>query len=295
MMKRGTSVFPRTPRLALVDGLEARGYVHWELVDDKTGRVTKHGEGHGERTYWKFLPKWLHSWLPLGRRNAIVNNGRARFADAFIGTSVTYPSFIALGTGTNKVAASDTGLQTVSQYDGSNDAKVANSRTLKGLYTSRITVQFATTEANINVREVGLFEANDSSQNMWARVNINVTKTSSERLNIYWYVTFERREGLAIKSGASIATSGNIADATTSTLTFASPVTIFTIHNNSGVSMYVKLNEALTGSPPTNYDFLIEDSDTIFQSDEEIEVSTVHVYKAGAVTMPHNSVSVRGW
>ena len=100
---------------------------------------------------------------------------------------------------------------------------------------------------------------------------------------------------MAIKSGASIATTGNIADATTSTLTFASPVTIFTIHNNSGVSMYVKLNEALSGSPPTNYDFLIEDSDTIFQSDEEIEVSTIHVYKAGAVTMPHNSVSVRGW
>ena len=130
---------------------------------------------------------------------------------------------------------------------------------------------------------------------MWARVNVTITKVSTERLNIHWYITFERREGLAIKSGASIATSGDILEASTSTLTFASPVTIFTIHNNSGEVMYVKLNEALSGSPPTNYDFMIEDSDTIFQSDEEIEVSTIHVFKATAVSMPTTTVSVRGW
>lgn len=288
-------VFPKTPRLGLLDGLKGQGFVYWEVVDDKSGKVVRSGEGHGERTYWRFIPSWLHSWLPLGHRNAIVDHARAKLADAFIGNAATYPTFIGLGTGTNAVAASDTALQTKALYDGTNEAKAASGRSLKGLFTSRIVVQFLTTEANITVREIGLFEANDVDANMWARVNVNVTKTSSERLNIYWYITFERRAGLAIKSGASIATTGNISAATTSTLTFASAVTIFIITNNSGEVMYVKLNEALSGSPPTNYDFIVADGQTVIQSDEEIEVTTVHVFKASALTMPHNDVSVRGW
>jgi hypothetical protein len=290
-------VFPK-PRLGLIDQVEAHGQVYWELVDSVTGKVTKRGEGFGERAYWRFIPERLRKWIPLGKQNGITNYAREEFAKLLTGESVTAPTFIGVGTGTNTVAAADSELQTVSQYDSSNDAKVASSRSLKGPYTARIITQFDTDEANVTIKELGLFETNeadDPNAKMWARVNVTITKVSTERLNIHWYITFERREGLAIKSGASIATSGDILEASTSTLTFASPVTIFTIHNNSGEVMYVKLNEALSGSPPTNYDFMIEDSDTIFQSDEEIEVSTIHVFKATAVSMPTTTVSVRGW
>jgi hypothetical protein len=67
------------------------------------------------------------------------------------------------------------------------------------------------------------------------------------------------------------------------------------IVNNSGVRVYFKLNSALTGAPPTNYDFFLEDGAAYIQSNEEIEVSTVHVYMDAAITMPANTLTVRGW
>tara|TARA_Y100000310_G_C20684585_1_gene818142 strand:+ start:922 stop:1845 length:924 start_codon:yes stop_codon:yes gene_type:complete len=279
-----------------LDPFKVKGYVDWELIDDATGKVTKHGRAWSHSRLTRFLPDWIASRLPLGKENAIVNNARNQLANALIGTSVTYPEYIAIGTGTDSVAASDTALQTVSQYDGANDAKQAVSRTLKGQFTARIVAQFTTAQANVNIREVGLFEANDASQNMWARVNINVNKNETERLNIYWYLVFERRTGLAIKTGASIGATGTIVADTDSTLTFASSVTIVMITNNSGVKAYFKLNEALTGgASPTNYDFSLDNGEAYIQSDEEIEVSTIHVIMNDAFTMPDNELSVRGW
>ena len=290
------SIPPPKPRWNFLDQFKVRGYVDWELVDDATGKVVKRGEGTATRWWYRYIPSFLQQLLRLGTENAVVDYARNRMATAVIGTSVTYPTFIALGTGTNAVAASDTALQTVSQYDGSNDAKVASSQSLKGLYTSRIVVQFGTTEGNVTIRELGLFPANDASQNMWARVNVNIAKTSSERLNVYWYIVFERRAGLAIKTGTSIAATGTTVANTDSTLTFASAVTIFVVHNNSGVVMYLKLNGAMTGSPPQDYDYVLQDGQSLIQSEEEVEVTTIHVYLNAAITpSTSNLLTFQGW
>jgi hypothetical protein len=282
-----------------------RGYVDWELVDDKTGRVTSNGRGWIRRKWLgrrlsrildfltPYLP-FLSRLFPYGVENALVNTARNKLANAFIGTATTYPQWIGIGTGTNDVGGGDTALQTLVHYDGTNDAKVADSKTLKGQFTSRIITQFTTAQANQSIRELGLFDAANSG-NLWARVRVTINKTSSERLNVHWYIIFERRSSLAIKTGASIGATGTITANTDITLTFSSSVTIVIIFNNSSVPMYIKFNGALTSSPPTDYDAYIESGGHFIMSDEEIDVSTVHVYMNAAITMPHNNLTVRGW
>ena len=283
-------------RQKLLDPARVKGYVHWELEDETTGKIVKRGRGRVEGRYISLLPGVVTRFLRLGTENAIVDHARNQLATACIGSSVTFPQYVALGTGTTDVAASQTALATVNQYDGANDAKIANSRTLRGQYTSRIVAQFLTTEGNTTITELGLFEANDASQDMWARDRVNITKTPTERLNIYWYLVFERRTGLAIKSGASIGVTGVVTAATDSTMTFASAATIVIIENNAGEVVYIKLNEALNhGVSPTNYDFRMANGTRVELLNEEVEVSTVHVVKPTGHAMPHNSLSIRGW
>lgn len=250
-----------------------RGYVRWTLTDDKTKKVIKGG-----------------------RANVITNYARQQLADAFIGTAVTFPQFVAVGTGTTTPAAADTALETLSQYDGANDAKQADSRSVRGLYTSRIVTQFITSEANITIRELGLYDAANGG-NLWARVAINVTKSNTQRFTVYWYITFERTTGVAIKSGGSIGATGTVTAATESTLTFASAVTIVMIHNNAGEDLYFRLNQALSGeSPPVTYDFVLADGERLFLNNEEISISTVSVYGATINgSMPLNTLAVVGW
>ena len=177
----------------LLDPYRVKGFVHWELIDDKTGRVTRRGRGKHESWWMKAVPKTLQKLFLLGDENAIVDTGRNRLAQYMIGTSITSPNFIGIGTGTNGVAASDTALQTPVDYDGANDAKASATRSLKGQYTARIVTNFLATEANQNIRELGLFDAANSG-NMWARVSVTINKAASERLNIYWYVVFEEED-----------------------------------------------------------------------------------------------------
>ena len=147
----------RAPKVGIVDEFKIRGFVDWELVDDKTGRVVERGIGKTQSGWFRFVPSFILRAIPqserwFGTENAVVNHARNKLADALIGTSVTFPGFVAVGTGTNTVAASDTALQTVSQYDGANDAKAVASKSLKGQYTSRIIAQFDTDELRNNKR-----------------------------------------------------------------------------------------------------------------------------------------------
>ena len=171
-------------------------------------------------------------------------------------------------------------------------------------YTVRYITSFGTSEittssSDVAVRELGLFTTSAVTSNMWARVSVNVTKANTEKLNIYWYITFERRTGLAIKSGESVGTSGNVTAVTDSTLTFSSAVTILMIHNDTGQKAYFRFNGAFTGetssAAPNNYDIVLEDGQSYYQSDEEIEVASVHVYVNASITMPSNTLVVRGW
>lgn len=282
-----------------IDPFEVKGYVHWEVTDEKD-KVLRRGEGQGSR-WITWLPYFMRKHVPYGKRNAVVNTARSQLAELLKGTSITVPSYVGVGTGTNTVAAADTALQTAVPYTGgSATAKAVTSRTILDQYTCRYITSFGTSEittssSDVTIRELGLFTTSSVTSNMWARVNVNVTKANTEKLNIYWYVVFERRTGLAIKSGASIATTGNVSANTTSTLTFATPVTVVLLHNDSGQKCWYKFNEALAGSPPTNFDIVLEDGQSWAMSEEEIEIVTVHVYVNAAITMPSNTFSVRGW
>jgi len=261
-------------RGSILEGMEPRGYVRWTLTDAKTGKFKKSGGSH----------------------NILVNKTREELASAITGGTVTFPGFIGVGTGTTTPAADDTGLETVSQYNGSNDAKAVDSKSIRSLYTARFVVQFATGEANVTIRELALLSAADAG-NLWARVAVNIAKTSSERLTIYWYIIFDRSLDVAIKSGASSNATGTFNGSNPATLTFASAITILMMHNNSGAEMYFKINEALdSADPPDDYDG-IDDNETLLLLNEEISITTISVYGAnlGTAAAPQNILSCVGW
>lgn len=287
-------------KASIHEGQRVRGFVHWQLIDDATGHIVAQGEGFAdtflERLYYA-LPRWLRWLFPtklLGSPNAILNTARERLANWVVGDTVTIPQYIGIATGTGSIGAADTALDTPVDYDGANEAKQAASLSVKSNFISRIVTNFLTTEANQTIGQLGLFDAANSGL-LWAKVKVSITKTSTQRLNIYWYIIFERLSTLAIKTGASVGATGSITANTSSTLTFSNPVTVVMLHNNSGVGAYFKLNGALTGSPPTDYDFFLADGESKEYVAEEFEVSTVHVYMNDTLTMPTNELTVRGW
>lgn len=289
-----------TTRQKLGDATSPHGFVHWE-VKDTNGKVIRSGEGYFERAYARFLPLMLKNWIfdrwpeLLGTRNAVLNTMRNKLADALIGTSTTFPNFIGIATGTGDVAATDTVLDTPVDYDGANEAKASTSRSLRGQFTSRIVTQFITTEANEDIRQLGLFDAANSGM-LWAKVRVTIDKVSSERLTIYWYFTFERRAGLALKSGTSIGATGATATNAWATLSFASNITVLMVENNSGGVIYLSFNgDGGSGNPPTSYDKRLSDGEAYELLNEEIDISAVHVWAGEVITLPNNQLTVRGW
>jgi hypothetical protein len=251
--------------------------VHYYLIHARTGRIITHKKTH----------------------NIITNKARERLALYMKGDSISSPAFVGIGTGTNNAVAGDIALQTPVDYDGANDAKVASIRDILSTYKSRTTVQFGSSEANQNIRELGLFDAANAG-NLWARVNVTINKTSAQILTVYWYISFERATGVAIKTGQSVAATGTITGQVDSTLTFPSTVTFLMVENNTGVVVYIKINGAMTGTPPTGYDYRLEASgikSRLELVNEEISISNIHVYKdsAGNITLPANTFVAVGW
>lgn len=274
-MNPNSSLMLPGSRTGIIEGMNPRGYVRWTLIDSKTGRFVKSGGGE----------------------NILVNKTRSELANSIIGTSVTYPGFIGVGVGTTTPAADDTGLETVSQYNGSNDAKAVDSKSVRSLYTARFVVQFATGQANTVIRELALLSAADSG-NLWARVAVNITKTSSFRLTVYWYIIFDRSTDVAIKSGVSINGTGTFLNSTPVTLSFASAVTIFKLTNVTGTQIFFKINEALDGAdPPVDYDGRLNDGETFELLNEEISITTVSVWgtNLGTAVAPQNGIGCVGW
>ena len=294
--------FKPEPKHSFIDGVRPRGYVHWEILDEDDN-VIERGYGVGSQWWLKYIPNFLHRFLPYGKQNAIVDTARKRITDWVAGGSApAVPNYVGVGTGTDPVASSDTGLETAIPYTGvTATAKIADTTSVFGEMSVRYVTSFGTQEittgaSNVVIREFGLFTGTDlSTSDMWARVNVNIDKSPQQKVNVYWYLVFERRTGLAIKSGESIGATGSITANTASTLSFVSQVTICTIHNNTGQPLYVKLNGVLVGTPPTNYDFILLDGQSYLQSDEEIAINTVGVYVNATITMPSNTIVVRGW
>lgn len=260
----------------ITERFHAKGIVTWKLEDVHTGKIT-----YGSNS------------------NILTNKARELLITLLIGTSSTVPDFVGIGTGTSTPVAGDTALQTPVDYDGANEAKQASIKAPRSLFHARIVTQFATSEANQNIRELGLFDSANSG-NLWARVSVIINKTSSQRLTVYWNIIFERDTGVPIKTGASIGATGTINGQTASqSISFASAVTFLAIYNNTGGDIYISLTDDFASytTQPDEYDFLLTDGESKELFNEEFSVSTIYVYKdsAGNITMPNNALSIRGW
>jgi hypothetical protein len=250
------------------------GVVSWILEDVNTG-IKKYGSSD----------------------NLIVNTGRIEMAKAILDQTFAIPDYIGLGTGTTSPAAGDTDLETIFQYDGANNAKQVAGKFIVSTFKARITGQFITTEGNTTIREIGLFSAANTPYTMWARVAVNITKTTSHRLTVFWHITFERDTDVALKVGTSIAATGTVTQNTDSALSFASNVTVLRLVNNTGAVLYVRLNGATTGgNPPTTYDYRMANGDSLELMNEEIEISQVNVLSTIATfSLPDNQLVCVGW
>jgi hypothetical protein len=141
---------------------------------------------------YRHLIDKLHSLCQTERivvNNLIPTVGRAAIA-SHLGNvspspSVLYPNYVALGTGTNAPANSDTTLQTETYR------KLVASRT-SASNVAYITGFFATTDTTGTFRECGLFIDGTASANtgtLLSRVTINITKGGTETLTLDWSLT----------------------------------------------------------------------------------------------------------
>ena len=74
------------PRNNFIDGVRPRGYVHWEILDEDDN-IIERGYGVGSQWWLKYIPNFLHRFLPYGKQNAIVDTSRKRITDWVAGGS----------------------------------------------------------------------------------------------------------------------------------------------------------------------------------------------------------------
>ena len=298
------------------DPFSLNGHVSWILTDMNTGKK-KYGGGYSKFSLAKYIPDFVKRNWKKGIPNNATNVARTGLADFMTGATVAPPTLIGLGTGTTSASAADTKLETPLNFNtggGTTYTKTVGTRYLKSQYEARFIETFQANEVanGTQIREIGLFDATgtDGDAGLWARVGVDITKANTEKLDVSWSLITERRAGLAIKSGESIGVVGTVVDKDTTqdnTLTFqnsagsAQPCTIVFIHNDTSQRLYLKFNGAFTGATtsaaPNNYDIVLEDGQSFYQSDEEIEIANVHVYGdvGSTITMPSNLFVIRGW
>jgi len=117
----------------------------------------------------------------------VGKNGWAKIANSESGfTGVV--NYVALGTGANAPALGDTTLQTevarTTQVSGSN-ARLASVVTQEFYFSPAV--------ANVNIKEVGAFvdgTASADTGTLFDRALLDITKTSSNSLYIYFSLTF---------------------------------------------------------------------------------------------------------
>lgn len=124
----------------------------------------------------------------------VTNAGLDLFGKACIGTDVLSNFYIAVGTGTNTPAVTDSQLQTESSTSGARQKATVTAGTNHGEIT--IAVTLATTDAvSVAVGEVGFFSGNSASSSinsgvLVARGLYSHTKTNSETLTLSLDFTF---------------------------------------------------------------------------------------------------------
>lgn len=117
--------------------------------------------------------------------NVVTNNGRDRIAALLSQSSTTFPSHIAIGTGTTAVAVTDTAMET--EVD-------RNALTATTDSSGVVTFQcfFSKSEANgSTISEVGLFDAASSGTLIChAILGATVVKDNTISITVTWTITF---------------------------------------------------------------------------------------------------------
>jgi len=117
--------------------------------------------------------------------NIVVNNGRDRIAALLAQDVVTFPTHIAIGTGTTAVTVTDTAMETETDRNA-----LSTTTSSSGVVTFK--VFFSKSEANgVTLSEVGLFDASSSGTLIChAILGATIAKTSSISVNVSWTLTF---------------------------------------------------------------------------------------------------------
>ena len=97
------------------------------------------------------------------------------------------------------------------------------------------------------------------------------------------------------RTGESVALSGSISNNAVSNLTFSRPVSYIRITNNSSTVMYVRFNTAITlsGTNVSIFDVRMLANST-FEL-EDLIITSVSIYRSGALIIPNSAVSIVGW
>ena len=254
-----------------------KGVVYWELEDIYTGEITS-----GKNT------------------NTITGYAKQQMANRVVGVTATaYPGYIGVGTGSGDDSPEYTSLVTALAYgtNASAYAKVCSIKNKLDLYTSRFVTSFASTEAVGSLKEIGLFDGTSSTAKLWARVSVNIDKTNTQRLTIYWYWEFDPSGNFTL-SGNSVSVEETLAAWVANTVTtynFENPVLLTLIQWDSTNAIKVKLNGTVTSS---KYDFILGGSFAkTCQVIQDVEVNSVSILPVNAQTLAtlRTNFVLQGW
>lgn len=160
--------------------LKLRGFIEYELKDAVRAEVLRRGK----------VPVYDDVVEKGSNRNTVVTAGRRwvlqQIASSEIQTAQSIVQ-IAIGTGTNAPATSDTALQS------ENTRKAIGTYTTTNLTSNppswRAEVSFATNEGNTTLGEVGLFNSS-SGGTMLARATFStINKTTSNTLSVSYTIS----------------------------------------------------------------------------------------------------------
>jgi hypothetical protein len=116
-------------------------------------------------------------------KNLLVNVGLNAILDRLVGTSEAVMSHMALGSGTQAVAAGNTALQT---QLGSREA--IDTSTVTGAAVAYVCL-FEAGDATGTVTEAGIFNASSSGTMLCRSVFSAITKAASDSLSVTWTIT----------------------------------------------------------------------------------------------------------
>ena len=165
-------------------GLRIYGYVEWEKRDIETGVVT--ANGHSNRILEYGLGEALK--LLIGTRNSDDE------------LSANAPNYIVISTLTDAIDGTEVGIEPVDTVpstiitigDGNDRGKAITNRTLRTNQDGRYEFSYDANDFDGTIRRVGLFDDEAGADGrMWAITPMNVTKTPTELLTIYWNIGIE--------------------------------------------------------------------------------------------------------